>query len=189
MRSSWACCWCCCTALMTRFEPFKRPTAPGAMTSACARRSAPTTRSRSVAALRSAESSPFGAVANPSPLRPKGANHYELEVDQERGVLLAVAAIRDEQPFHKITTLAIGFDEPIPAETFQFAPPAGEEIQPAQSRRHSLQHIVCSTSPSPKRSSTLHSPFSCQTACPPAGSCTACSLRPLSSHHRRRWFR
>ena len=52
-----------------------------------------------------------------------GAHHYQLEVDQERGVLLAVTAIRDEQPFHKITAMAIRFDEPIAAETFQFNPP------------------------------------------------------------------
>jgi hypothetical protein len=71
-----------------------------------------------------------------------GADHYQLEVDQERGMLLAVTAIRDEQPFYKITTLAIGFDEPIPAETFQFVPPEGEEIQPAQSHRHSLRRIT-----------------------------------------------
>jgi hypothetical protein len=71
-----------------------------------------------------------------------GAHHYQLEVDQERGVLLAVTAIRDEQPFHKITTLAIRFDEPIPAETFQFAPPEGEQIQPTQDHRRSLQHIT-----------------------------------------------
>lgn len=53
----------------------------------------------------------------------KGADHYQLEIDQERGVLLAVTAIRDEQPFYKITTLAIRFDESIPAETFRFVPP------------------------------------------------------------------
>lgn len=70
-----------------------------------------------------------------------GAHRYLLEVDQERGVLLAVTAIRDEQPFHKITTLAIRFDEPIASETFQFAPPQGEEIQPARVR-HMLQHIT-----------------------------------------------
>jgi len=69
------------------------------------------------------------------------ADHYQLEVDQERGVLLAVTAIRDEQPFYKITTLAIRFDEPIPAETFQFTPPEGEEIQPTRAR-HRLQHIT-----------------------------------------------
>jgi len=71
-----------------------------------------------------------------------GAHHYQLEVDQERGVLLAVTAIRDEQPFHKITALAIGFDEPIPAKTFRFAPPQGEQIQPARGRRPSLQPIT-----------------------------------------------
>ena len=70
-----------------------------------------------------------------------GAHRYRLEVDQERGVLLAVTAVRDEQPFHKITTLAIRFDEPIPAETFQFAPPQGEEIQPTRGR-HRLQHVT-----------------------------------------------
>jgi hypothetical protein len=58
-----------------------------------------------------------------------GADSYQLEVDQERGVLLAATAIRDEQPFYKITTLAIRFDEPIPAETFQFRPPEGEQIR------------------------------------------------------------
>ena len=35
MRSSLARCWCCCTALLTRFEPFKRPTAPGATERLC----------------------------------------------------------------------------------------------------------------------------------------------------------
>jgi hypothetical protein len=58
-----------------------------------------------------------------------GADSYQLEVDRERGVLLAATAIRDEQPFYKITALAIRFDEPIPAETFQFRPPEGEQIQ------------------------------------------------------------
>jgi hypothetical protein len=71
-----------------------------------------------------------------------GAHRYQLEVDRERGVLLAVTAIRHERPFRKITTLAIRFDEPIPAETFRFVPPEGEEIQPVQSRRHDLQHIT-----------------------------------------------
>jgi hypothetical protein len=70
-----------------------------------------------------------------------GAHHYQLEVDEERGVLLAVTAIRDEQPFHKITTLAIRFDEPIPSETFQFEPPEGEEIQTTRDS-HRLQHVT-----------------------------------------------
>jgi hypothetical protein len=58
-----------------------------------------------------------------------GADSYHLEVDRERGVLLAVTAVRDGQPFSKITTLAVRFDEPIPAETFQFKPPEGEQIR------------------------------------------------------------
>jgi hypothetical protein len=58
-----------------------------------------------------------------------GADFYELEVDRRLGVLLAVTAVRDGQPFHGITTLAADFDEPIPHELFRFDPPAGEQIQ------------------------------------------------------------
>jgi hypothetical protein len=58
-----------------------------------------------------------------------GADSYHLEVDQQRGVLLASTAIRNGQPFYTITTLAIGFDEPIPADTFIFKPPDGERIR------------------------------------------------------------
>jgi hypothetical protein len=57
------------------------------------------------------------------------ADFYELEVDRQLGVLLAVTAIRAKQPFHRITTLAAAFDQPIPKETFRFEPPAGEQIQ------------------------------------------------------------
>jgi hypothetical protein len=70
-----------------------------------------------------------------------GADHYELEVDRERGVLLAMTAIRDGQPFHKITALAIRFDEMISAETFRFEPPEGEEIQPTRDSLH-LQPVT-----------------------------------------------
>lgn len=40
-----------------------------------------------------------------------------------------MTAIRDKQPFHRITTLAAAFDQPIPNETFRFELPAGEQIQ------------------------------------------------------------
>ena len=60
-------------------------------------------------------------------------------------MLLAVTAIRDERPFHKITTLAIRFDEPIPAEIFQFVPPEGEEILPALNRHRYLQQDLTVT--------------------------------------------
>jgi hypothetical protein len=70
-----------------------------------------------------------------------GAHRYQLEVDQERGVLLRVVAIRAEQPFHEIAALAIRFDEPIAAETFQFTPPEGEAIQ-ATRNDHRLEHVT-----------------------------------------------
>ena len=58
-----------------------------------------------------------------------GADFYELEVDRQLGGLLAVTAVRDKQPFHRITTLAAAFDRPIPDEMFRFQAPAGEQIQ------------------------------------------------------------
>lgn len=59
-----------------------------------------------------------------------GADHYTLEIDSERGVLLEAAALRDGKPFQRIATVEIVFDHPIPGERFHFEPPAGEEIQP-----------------------------------------------------------
>lgn len=70
-----------------------------------------------------------------------GADFYELDVDRQLGVLLAVAAIRDHQPFHRITTLAAAFDEPIPDETFRFEPPAGEQIQSIWGEER-LEHVT-----------------------------------------------
>jgi hypothetical protein len=70
-----------------------------------------------------------------------GADYYELEVDHQLGVLLAATAIRDAQPFHGITTLAIEFDQPIAAETFRFEPPAGEEIHLTRDQ-HRVEHVT-----------------------------------------------
>lgn len=63
-----------------------------------------------------------------------GADHYTLEIDLERGVLLEAVAVRDGKPFHRITTLDVVFDHPIADERFHFEPPAGEEIQPIGGR-------------------------------------------------------
>jgi hypothetical protein len=63
-----------------------------------------------------------------------GADRYRLQVDAERGVLLEVVALRDGEPFHKITTVEITFDDPIPDERFRVQPPAGEEIRPIAGR-------------------------------------------------------
>jgi hypothetical protein len=71
-----------------------------------------------------------------------GADHYELEIDLEFGVLLAATAVRNEQPFHRITTLAIAFDEPIPDETFRFEPPAGEPIQTRRWQEARVEHVT-----------------------------------------------
>ncbi len=70
-----------------------------------------------------------------------GAESYELEVDEQLGVLLAATAIRDGQRFQRITTLAIRFDQPIPDETFRFQPPAGEEIEPLHDE-HRVQYVT-----------------------------------------------
>jgi hypothetical protein len=58
-----------------------------------------------------------------------GADHYELEVDRQLGVLLAVTAIRDGGPFQQITTLAFASGQPIPDDVFRFEPPPGEQIE------------------------------------------------------------
>jgi hypothetical protein len=63
-----------------------------------------------------------------------GADRYMLEVDAQRGVLLEVVALRDGEPFQKITSVEIAFDHLIPEERFTFEPPAGEEIQPTRGR-------------------------------------------------------
>ncbi|MEA2147716.1 MAG: hypothetical protein QOG59_3303, partial [Solirubrobacteraceae bacterium] len=70
-----------------------------------------------------------------------GADFYELEVDRQLGVLLVVTAVRDGQPFHRITTLAVAFDQLIPDETFRFEPPAGEQIQ-SQWGEERLEHVT-----------------------------------------------
>ena len=63
-----------------------------------------------------------------------GADRYTLDIDAERGVLLGVVALRNDEPFHQITTLEITFDQPIPDKLFEFQPPAGEEVRPVGQR-------------------------------------------------------
>ena len=68
-----------------------------------------------------------------------GADHYVLQVDAERGVLLEAVAFRDGEPFQRITTEQVVFDHAIDPERFRFAPPAGEEIRSPLSSR--VQHV------------------------------------------------
>ncbi len=70
-----------------------------------------------------------------------GADRYELAVDEQRGVLLSVVALRDDEPFHEITTVTIAFDEPIADEHFRFVAPAGEEIRSIRDGQRS-RHVT-----------------------------------------------
>jgi hypothetical protein len=53
----------------------------------------------------------------------RGAERYILEVDTQTGVLLEAVAFFNGEPFHKVTTVEIAFDHPIPDERFRFQPP------------------------------------------------------------------
>ncbi|MGD0197611.1 MAG: hypothetical protein ABSC56_06865 [Solirubrobacteraceae bacterium] len=71
-----------------------------------------------------------------------GAERYELSVDEQLGVLMRVVALRDDEPFREVTTIAITFDEPITEDRFRFEPPAGETIQPSRERQRPEQVSV-----------------------------------------------
>jgi hypothetical protein len=64
-----------------------------------------------------------------------GADQYRFEIDEERGVLLSATALHDGQPIQTRSVSAIRFDEPIPAMTFDFEAPEGEEVLSAQHYR------------------------------------------------------
>ena len=53
-----------------------------------------------------------------------GADSYDLELDAERGVILASRAIREELPFQTIEALEIAFDEPLEDSLFRFVDPS-----------------------------------------------------------------
>ena len=69
-----------------------------------------------------------------------GAERYALQVDAERGVLLEAVAFRDSEPFQRITTERVAFDQAIDPERFRFAAPSGEEVRSPLSR-HRAQHV------------------------------------------------
>jgi hypothetical protein len=70
-----------------------------------------------------------------------GADDYELQVDEQRGVLLAATALRGGRPFHAISAQTIAFDQPIPETTFRFSVPEGEEIH-TRTRGSRLRHVT-----------------------------------------------
>jgi hypothetical protein len=70
-----------------------------------------------------------------------GADCYRLEIDAERGLILASQAFVDDAPFSEVTALELRLDEPIDPALFEFAPPKGEVVRPPlqiQSRNVSI---------------------------------------------------
>ena len=65
---------------------------------------------------------------------PFGYDEYELAVDAERGVVLRAACLLDGREVTVFEMVELAFDEEFPADTFVFAPPAGETVQRAQDR-------------------------------------------------------
>jgi hypothetical protein len=63
---------------------------------------------------------------------PEWADHHELAVDSERGVLLRCGSFFDGEEFLSFEVTEIAFDEAFPDDTFVFTPPADEEIRDAE---------------------------------------------------------
>ena len=72
-----------------------------------------------------------------SPL-PVGCEECEFVVDLEYGVLLRLTALFDSEPVMDMQIQEIAVDEPIPPETFEFAPPPGEQVEDA-AQQHSIR--------------------------------------------------
>ena len=60
-----------------------------------------------------------------------GADQYELDVDEELGVLLRLSASIDGNPIFALTVEELSVDEDLPEELFRFEAPAGTEITDA----------------------------------------------------------
>jgi hypothetical protein len=71
---------------------------------------------------------------------PIGYDELDLLVDRERGTLLQLAALLDGEPGVDRRIEEIAYDEPIPPGTFEFVPPAGEEIEDV-SRRERIHKL------------------------------------------------
>jgi len=58
-----------------------------------------------------------------------GGDRYRLEVDAERGLVLAAHAFADGEPFQVVEAVEFEVDRDIDADMFVFRPPEGEEIR------------------------------------------------------------
>jgi hypothetical protein len=70
-----------------------------------------------------------------------GADRYRLEVDAERGMVLASQALFEDAPFSEITALELTLDEPLDPVLFEFSPPEGEEVRAPLEIRHLKQNV------------------------------------------------
>ena len=73
-----------------------------------------------------------------------GADHYRLELDAERGLVLAAQAFAAGEPFKSIEVVELDLDHAIDDDVFVFHAPAGEEIRAPGPPRQLLRHISVS---------------------------------------------
>jgi hypothetical protein len=73
-----------------------------------------------------------------------GADRYRLEVDAERGLVLASQAFTDDVPFTEVSALELTLDEPLDPALFEFLPPEGEEVRSPRALHH-VRHNVSIT--------------------------------------------
>jgi len=70
-----------------------------------------------------------------------GAERYRLELDAERGLVLAAQAFIDGAPFTEVKALELTVDEPLDPALFEFAPPEGEEVRSPLDLRHVKSNV------------------------------------------------
>lgn len=71
-----------------------------------------------------------------------GADEFELAVDAEHGVLLRTGALIEGDEFSRVEVLEAAFNDALPAETFVFVPPEGEQIRPPSAPKHVHQDLA-----------------------------------------------
>jgi outer membrane lipoprotein-sorting protein len=70
-----------------------------------------------------------------------GAERYRLEIDAERGIILASQSFTGNAPFIEVEALELKLDEPIDQARFEFVPPEGEEVRSSLDLGHSMRSV------------------------------------------------
>jgi hypothetical protein len=71
-----------------------------------------------------------------------GADHHDLFVDLERGVVLRCESMLDDEPFRIVEVVEIAFDETFPAGTCTFEPPPGVVARAPEEAYPPVEHIT-----------------------------------------------